>query len=147
MPLNAKYWPKIPKPLLIWSPQWVWSTPCGRNGNEWADQMNRCAIADIITAAEIITAADIIFIADVIFISDFITFAITSAFACSNIYDNIIVAIILLKLLLYLLLIIQYNWCIYVCSYICHIYHIWSVGLIMSADHVGGFASGWVASP
>ena len=43
--------------------------------------MNRCAIADIITAAEIITAADIIFIADVIFISDFITFAITSAFS------------------------------------------------------------------
>ena len=27
------------------------------------------------------------------------------------------------------------------------IYYIWSVGLIMSADHVGGFASGWVASP
>ena len=128
MPLNAKYWPKIPKPLLIWSPQWVWSTPCGRNGNEWADQMNRCAIADIITAAEIITAADIIFIADVIFISDFITFAITSAFACSNIYDNNIIGA-----------------CMYVLINV--IYYIWSVGLIMSADHVGGFASGWVASP
>ena len=115
---NAKYWPKISKPLLMWSPQWVWSTPCGRNGNEWADQMNRCAIADIITAAEIITAADIIFIADVIFISDFITFAITSAFSCSNIYDNIIAAIILLKSLLCLLPIIQYNWCMYVCMFL-----------------------------